>query len=82
VVERIRHSPDYTTTNTYWLGGVLGLEGRWQWLSGLPMTFTGQRQQTVCCCFHLFVVVVVGSIFFSFNYFDIENIFLKFKQGF
>ncbi|KAK3922172.1 LOW QUALITY PROTEIN: Adhesive plaque matrix protein 2 [Frankliniella fusca] len=41
VVERIRHSPDYTTTNTYWLGGMLGLEGRWQWITGQPMAFTG-----------------------------------------
>ena len=40
-MERIRHSPDYTTTNTYWLGGMLGLEGRWQWLSGHAMTFSG-----------------------------------------
>ncbi|XP_052132202.1 uncharacterized protein LOC113207672, partial [Frankliniella occidentalis] len=41
VVERIRHSPDYTTTNTYWLGGMLGLEGRWQWITSQPMSFTG-----------------------------------------
>lgn len=45
VVERIRHSVDYTTTNTYWLGGMLGLEGRWQWLSGEPMSFTGKANQ-------------------------------------
>ncbi|KAJ1529431.1 hypothetical protein ONE63_006210 [Megalurothrips usitatus] len=41
VVDRIRHSHDYSTSNTYWLGGLLRLEGRWEWLSGQPMAFTG-----------------------------------------
>lgn len=49
IVERIRHSPDYTTTNTYWLGGALGMEGRWHWLSGQDMTFTGTSQVARCC---------------------------------